>query len=79
MAVLLATFGAELAALWRLRSGLGQNIRVDVDKAVCQLAAIYYAKQQGVQPLYEDDGLGETTAARFRISLVISGCLAVCP
>ncbi len=60
-AVLLATLGTEIAAVWKMRSGQGQDVLGNVRKAVCQLAAIYYAKQQGCQAPYEDDGMVQTT------------------
>ena len=43
-ATLLALFGMELAAIWKLRTGKGQDIKVNVRNAMCNLAAIMYAK-----------------------------------
>ena len=60
-AVLLATFGTELAALWKMRTGRGQDVHVNVRNAVCQLAAFFYARQNGVRPPYEDEAMAETT------------------
>src|SRR5512142_2804428 len=46
--VLLALFGMELAAIWKQRTGRSQDVKVKVRNAVCNLAAILYAKQNGV-------------------------------
>lgn len=60
-AVLLAAFGTEVAALWRTRTGSGQDVRVDVRDAVCQLAEYFYARRNGVSFPYEDQAMVETT------------------
>ncbi len=61
MATLLALFGMELAAIWKQRTGKGQDVKVNVRNAMCNLAAIMYAKQNGVTPPYDDAGMVETT------------------
>ena len=60
-AALLAMFGMELAAIWKQRTGKGQDVKVNVRNAMCNLAAIMYAKQNGVTPPYDDSGMVETT------------------
>lgn len=60
-AVQLAAFGAEMAALWKMRSGRGQDVLVDVRKAICQLAAIFYCRQNGQVIPYEDPAEVATT------------------
>ncbi|MBX9943502.1 MAG: CoA transferase [Reyranella sp.] len=60
-AVLLAAFGIEMAALWKMRTGRGQDVHVKVRNAVCQLAAFFYARQNGLRPPYEDPAMAETT------------------
>lgn len=60
-AVLLALFGMELAAIWRERTGEGQDVKVEVRRAVCNLAAVLYAKHNGITVPFDDLGLVETT------------------
>ena len=60
-AVLLALFGMELAAIWKQRTGRSQDVKVNVRNAVCNLAAMLYAKQNGVTVPFDDVGLVETT------------------
>lgn len=60
-AVLLALFGMELAAIWKQRTGKSQDIRVNVNNALCNLAAIFYARHNGVTIPFEDVGLEQTT------------------
>jgi crotonobetainyl-CoA:carnitine CoA-transferase CaiB-like acyl-CoA transferase len=59
--VLLALFGMELAAIWKLRAGRSQDIKVNVHNAICNLAAVLYAKHNGVTIPFDDAGLVETT------------------
>ena len=59
--VLLALFGMELAAIWKQRTGRSQDVKVNVRNAICNLAAILYAKQNGVTIPFDDAGLVETT------------------
>lgn len=47
-AVALAAMGTEVAALWRDRSGRGQDVRVEVEEAVCQLMAALLTTVAGV-------------------------------
>lgn len=61
MAVLLALFGMELAAIWKQRTGASQDVSVNVRNAVCNLAAIFYAKHNGVTIPFDDVGLEQTT------------------
>lgn len=60
-AVLLALFGMEIAAIWKARTGRSQDLKIEVRKAVCQLAAMMYAKQNGITPPFDDSGMVETT------------------
>src|SRR5512136_565710 len=60
-AVLLALFGMELAAIWKQRTGRSQDVKVNVRNAVCNLAAMLYAKHNGVTVPFDDVGLVETT------------------
>jgi crotonobetainyl-CoA:carnitine CoA-transferase CaiB-like acyl-CoA transferase len=46
--VALAAMGTEVAALWRERSGRGQDVRAAVDEAVAQLMAVLVATVSGV-------------------------------
>lgn len=59
--VLLALFGMELAAIWKQRTGNSQDVKVNVHNAVCNLAAVLYAKHNGVTIPFDDIGLVETT------------------
>jgi crotonobetainyl-CoA:carnitine CoA-transferase CaiB-like acyl-CoA transferase len=59
--VLLALFGMELAAIWKQRTGRSQDVKVNVRNAVCNLAAIFYAKHNGVTIPFDDVGLEQTT------------------
>ncbi len=59
--VLLALFGMELAAIWKQRTGRSQDVKVSVRNAVCNLAAVLYAKHNGVTVPFDDAGLVETT------------------
>ena len=59
--VLLALFGMELAAIWKQRTGNSQHVKVNVHNAVCNLAAVLYAKHNGVTIPFDDIGLVETT------------------
>jgi crotonobetainyl-CoA:carnitine CoA-transferase CaiB-like acyl-CoA transferase len=49
-ATLLALLGMELAAIWKDRTGKGQDVKVNLRNAICNLAAFLYAKQNGVHP-----------------------------
>ena len=59
--VLLALFGMELAGIWKQRTGSSQDIEVNVHDAICNLAAVLYAKHNGVTIPFDDAGLVETT------------------
>ncbi len=59
--VLLALFGMELAAIWKQRTGRSQDVKVKVHDAICNLAAVLYAKHNGVAIPFDDAGLVETT------------------
>ena len=61
MSVLLGLFGMELAAIWKQRTGKSQDVRVNVRNALCNLAAIFYAKHNGVTIPFDDIGLEQTT------------------
>src|SRR5512137_1484068 len=54
--VLLGLFGMELAAIWKQRTGKSQDVKVNVRNAVCNLAAMLYAKQNGVTVPFDDVG-----------------------
>ena len=58
--VLLALFGMELAAIWKQRTGNSQDVKVNVHNAVCNLAAVLYAKHNGVTITLADIGMLET-------------------
>lgn len=60
-AVLLALFGMELAAIWKQRTGNSQDIKVKVSNAVCNLAALFYARHNGITVPFDDVGLEQTT------------------
>ncbi|WP_049537986.1 CoA transferase [Vibrio harveyi] len=60
-ATLLALFGMELSAAWYKRTGLIEDVSVDVNKAVIQLGSIFFNRQNGTTIEYEDKGLVGTT------------------
>jgi crotonobetainyl-CoA:carnitine CoA-transferase CaiB-like acyl-CoA transferase len=60
-ATLLALFGMELAAIWKHRTGKGQDVKVHARNAICNLAAMLYATQNGMPIFYDDFGMVETT------------------